>query len=217
MGSVEIANIKKRLNDLAHLDTTFETFGSSAHRYLLNAPLSDLELEAFENNHAIILPDPYRTFISKIGNGGAGPYYGLFPLGFFDAAGGPLERWKAGDGFAGDLSEPFPHREMWSASEEWFEHSGRFKNDDEEDAWVRAFEDEVWNPELVNGAFPICHEGCAIRHLLIVTGPERGNVWIDDRANDGGIHPINKDSKTGAPFLEWYSGWIDRSTDALSR
>ena len=217
MASVEIATINKKLDELRRTDTSFETFGSSVHCYQLNAPLSEVELGEFEVAHALILPEPYRTFISELGNGGAGPFYGLFPLGFFDATGGPLERWKEGDGFAGDLSKVFPHREPWNVSDAWFEHSGHFENDDEEDAWIRAFENEVWNPELVNGAFPICHEGCAIRNLLVVTGPERGNVWTDDRANDGGIYPNSEDSKTGASFFEWYSGWIDRSVDALSR
>jgi len=217
VASSEIAVLRKKLDELIHVDTSFETFGSSVHRYRLNPPVSPIELEQFEATHSIILPEPYRTFVSEFSNGGAGPYYGLFPLGFFDAAGGPLERWKEGDGFAGILSEPFPHSESWNLPEVRLMRPGSLEADDEEDAWIRELDNEVWRPELVNGAFPICHQGCAIRNLLVVSGPERGNVWIDDRPNDGGIHPVNSNSPTGTLFFDWYSTWLDESIAALRR
>ena len=217
VASIEIAVLRKKLDELRCIDTSFETFGSSAHLYRMNAPLSETKLDEFETRHSITLPEPYRTFVSEFSNGGAGPYYGLFPLGYFDAAGGPLERWKEGDGFAGILAKPFPHSEAWNLPEARLLPPDSFENDEEEEAWIREVDGEVWRPDLVNGAFPICHQGCAIRNLLIVNGPERGNVWVDDRPNDGGIYPDGDDPHTGTPFFDWYSNWLDASIAALKR
>src|SRR5258708_39519318 len=55
-------------------------FGSESHGFRLNSPLHEAELQAFETKHRIRLPDDYRTFLKHAGNGGAGPYYGIFPL-----------------------------------------------------------------------------------------------------------------------------------------
>lgn len=215
MASTEVAVLSRKLDELVRMDASYETFGSSVHRYRLNAPISPAELAEFEAQHSIVLPEHYRTFVSEFSNGGAGPHYGLFPLGFFDASGGPLERWTEGDGFAGILAEPFPHSESWNLPESRLEPPASFENDEEEEAWIRELDGEVWRPELVDGAFPICHQGCAIRNLLIVTGPERGNVWVDDRPNDGGIFPGRGNSTAGTPFFEWYSTWLDDSIAAL--
>ena len=215
MASTEVSVIRRKLDELVRVDTSFETFGSSVHRYRLNTPVSPVELDQFEATHAIVLPEPYRTFVSEFSNGGAGPYYGLFPLGFFDAAGGPLEKWNEGDGFAGVLSEPFPHSKSWNLPEARLMPPESFDSDADEDAWIRELDNEVWRPDLVNGAFPICHQGCAIRNLLIVTGPERGNVWVDDRPNDGGIYPDGSNLHTGTLFFDWYSDWLDNSIEAL--
>lgn len=50
------------------------------------------DVAAFEAAFGVILPADYRCFITTIGNGGAGPYYGLDPL----------------EAFGRDLSRPFP-------------------------------------------------------------------------------------------------------------
>ena len=47
--------------------------------------------------------------------------------------------------------------------------------------------------------------GCAIRIWLVITGPEVGNLWTDDRANDGGWLPMR------VTFQQWYEDWLDKS------
>jgi len=46
----------------------------------------------FELDLSIELPNEYRSFITKAGNGGAGPAYGVFPLGMADNKFGPGQR-----------------------------------------------------------------------------------------------------------------------------
>jgi hypothetical protein len=54
-------------------------FGVIGHHFVLNPPLTEAEVVAFEQGHQVRLPPDYRHFLTSIGNGGAGPYYGVFP------------------------------------------------------------------------------------------------------------------------------------------
>src|SRR5512142_2282534 len=78
-----------------------DTFGATSHLFLLNPPLPEADVISFERRHKVSLPDDYRRFITEIGNGGAGPYYGVFPFGKDDD-----DRDWEGGGFVGDLSKP---------------------------------------------------------------------------------------------------------------
>jgi len=49
-----------------------------AHGFNLNPPLSEKVIVQFELDHGISLPQDYRNFLASIGNGGAGPFYGVF-------------------------------------------------------------------------------------------------------------------------------------------
>ena len=55
------------------------------------------------------------------------------------------------------------------------------------------------------GTLVLCHEGCGILHLLVVTGPSRGQMWVDDRCNDQGLFPL------GVGFFDWYERWLDNT------
>jgi hypothetical protein len=83
-------------------------FGADSHQFLVNDPLAESVVQTFERKHKIQLPADYRSFLTTIGNGGAGPYYGIFPLGYMDGVGSAIQPWTEQDGFIGVLSEPFP-------------------------------------------------------------------------------------------------------------
>jgi hypothetical protein len=90
-----------KLQRLRELDARFTLFGSNIHRYRLGAPLTEAQVHAFETAYNVTLPPEYRTFLLQVGNGGAGPYYGLLPLGQ-DQEALPL------------LAAPFPHTQEWN-------------------------------------------------------------------------------------------------------
>jgi hypothetical protein len=62
------------------LDRRRVVFGSSRHAHRFHPPLAMQEVESFESTHGVSLPAPYRSFITELGNGGMGPYYGITPL-----------------------------------------------------------------------------------------------------------------------------------------
>jgi hypothetical protein len=87
----DIAELGIMLQQLRAADTGFRVFGSKQHRYRLGPTLSESELAAFESANRIRLPNDYRRFLAVLGNGGAGPFYGIDPLSTFGR----------------DLSQPF--------------------------------------------------------------------------------------------------------------
>ncbi|MFB8761128.1 hypothetical protein [Nocardiopsis alba] len=68
---------------------------------------------------------------------------------------------------------------------------------------------------LADGAVCLSHEGCGHFHWLVVTGPERGNMWVDGFPAEGGFRPLGTSGER-VGFADWYLGWVATS-EALSR
>jgi hypothetical protein len=68
------------LDRLRTLDRRRVAFGSSHHAYGFRPPLGMTQVEAFERTHEVSLPAPYRRYLTELGDGGAGPFYGIMPL-----------------------------------------------------------------------------------------------------------------------------------------
>ena len=184
-------------------------FGAGEHRFELNAPLSGDEVQRFEATHAVKLPADYRHFISTIGNGGAGPFYGFFPLGLMDHVFG-LAPWTDAEGFVGTLSQPFRHNGEWNDLTGSPEENGIDYKNPEYDKLVEDFEKRYWIGSVMDGAMPICHAGCALRIWLVVTGDQPGSLWYDKRADLGGIMPLTQSDGSPLTFEAWYRQWLDQ-------
>lgn len=195
----EFQLILSKLRRLRACDWRKKLFGAKGHKYVINPPLSEKEVAEFENKYQIELPNDYREFITKVGNGGAGPAYGLVRLeeGIFS----DLDYKK---GYI-DPSTPFNFTEQWNM---------KYDGDINDRKKYDQFEEEYFDDKWVRGLLRICNSGCRIYVNLVVNGPEYGNLWIDDRGSDGGIYPLGRTRRT--KFLEWYCEWLDRSLRNVS-
>jgi hypothetical protein len=207
-----LETIKQKLERLKSLDREHAIFGSEAHKYILKPRLSEDAIAQFEQEHEVALPAEYRAFLLHIGNGGAGPYYGLRSLqdALCDI------RWVR-EAFA--LKNPFPHTERWNLMDQY---EGTLSPEEYHDVETEYFKDKY-----VNGSLAICHEGCGYMTLLVVSGEERGHIWRDSRVSDGGIYAIrawhanprrrynplfsSSDDQERISFLDWYEHWLDAS------
>jgi hypothetical protein len=215
--SLDRAAILDALQALDRLDRGRSIFGSIGHHYKLNPPLAQTVVKEFEREHKINLPEDYRYFITEIGNGGAGPYYGLFPFGMQDDGHG-VSKWD-GKCLVGDVSADFPHSTAWNPAETFWQKRPHIPSDvsptEEErlwEEWDQALEEQYWNPRIMNGAFPICHRGCALRQWLVVQGPRRDTVWGDNRADETGIKPVLDRTGQHLRFADWYLSWLAEAT-----
>lgn len=182
-----IERIREKLARIRERRVLGASFGDDDHCYRLGPPLSEEDLLAFESEHGIRLPEEYRCFLALVGNGGAGPGYGLRPL----------ARWSEAD--VGTLSKPFlmPVDAVWDRAEGedvWLQELG---GPDWEDEYNRG----AWSP--FDGLLTLFHHGCSGYTMLVVTGPGRGRMcvvyellppqWIDAR-----------------DFFAYYESWLDQ-------
>lgn len=193
------------VKELRRTDPELRIFGASSHRYRFNPRATEREVASCERRWSMKLPADYREFLLDVGNGGAGPFYGVFRLGEWDGA-GDGEPWEAS--IIGDPSRPFPHRGPWNerrnyASAPSDAESAKY------DRWM-DLDRRYYAPALTNGSIPICTEGCALRFLLVVAGPEAGHVWYDSRADEKGILPLGE-GKIRPTFSDWYLAWLENS------
>ncbi len=233
------------MNQLKSLDKGFQIFGTSSHKYKFNNPISKKELEEFENYYDIILPEEYREFICELGNGGAGPYYGIKKL--QDSI---VEYHREDKNY---LKEDFPHKENWNWSSKLFEifdflrgngtgelndyyHKkyllvSEYEVDKEEWEAIKLFSGninseiadffenvywrEYFSKDIDKGSIDVCEYGCALRFKLIVTGEERGNIWFDERPDTMGISPVKNKVDKKMSFYEWYTSWLDDSIEEI--
>lgn len=154
-------------------------FGSDSHGFRLKPPASEAELGSFETKHRIRLPDDYRTFLKHAGNGGAGPYYGLFPL----------EKWND---FADWVLDHRP--------DDFLQRScPLYPELDPKPNWA----DEFGEASPYQGTLSLGSRGCSYAMQLIVVGPYAGRVVYVDA--DGSPPYMVREPD----FLCWYERWLD--------
>ncbi|BAZ41098.1 hypothetical protein NIES4101_70600 [Calothrix sp. NIES-4101] len=208
--NINFSKLKNKLSRLVDLDTNFEVFGSESHQYILNPCLSERELQEFELNFQVNLPEDFRNFLLKIGNGGAGPGYGFLGLN--------IENFQNEQLFPpGFLAQDFALKNEWNDLDLLQQMNG---------SQVSVYFDQ----KFVQGSIAVAEYGCGIQARLVVTGEERGNIWIDDRTNEAGIYPLTshcaaffhddpnmdtymyesvEESNEALTFYEWYENWLN--------
>ncbi|MFD5434920.1 SMI1/KNR4 family protein [Kitasatospora sp. NPDC127067] len=113
--------------------------------------LSEAEVLSFERQYGVTLPEDYRTFLTTIGNGGPGPYHGIWPL---SRSYGPRdEAW-----WPGYLATPFPFTRAVGPDD---------------------LEDDYDEDGIIPGSMIISDMGCGAFVRLVVTGAASGQVWFD--------------------------------------
>jgi hypothetical protein len=155
----------------------------------LNSPVSLQEIEKFEKERNIVLPEGYRRFLLEISNGRivGPPSLGLLPLGQSDETWSKWTKEKYNN--AQNLHLDFPFEESWV----W---------EDEEETEEKCLK----MGRIYQGSLYLGTDGCGMDWMLIISGKERGQIW---HFTDVGIQPC-------APrrdFLSWYEYWFDGHDD----
>ncbi len=198
---MQIDYIRAQLNKLADRDwpehwgpteaKTIKDFYGWGHRYRLEDPLDAWEVEDFERIYGIALPEDYRQFLIELGNGGAGPDHGIYPLAELEDDQVPLEILLA-------MKRDFKHRSKWNGDAKT-QHPTH--NEFDPQAGYYAY-------DIMEGAVPIATHGCAIDYWLVITGKSKGEIWIDKRTDGLGVEPVTDNRGQPMSFKSWYMNWL---------
>lgn len=209
MIEARLERLVRELARLRALDPDLQQFGAFEHEYRLRPPLPENALAAFEREHGLTLPAEYRLFLAQVGNGGAGPNYGLVPLAAWRpelllpclVAGFDGERPKMVDGkpvFI-DLG-PRPQIDRPADPSRPFLLEG---------PWPRRDDDVLPETDAhpLDGCTLLSEMGDGYRCFLVITGRRAGEVWEDHTLAVAYEAVV----PTGDAFLTWYERWLDRA------
>jgi hypothetical protein len=201
----KMKEIIEKIEMLRIKDKDMNIFGASSHEYKFNKKIKEKEIIKFEKKHNVHLPEDYKIFLVEIGNGGAGPFYGILPLemGLFCDIDNPNKKYIT------NPSKPFLLSEAWN-----MEYTGDY----EDESALDKFEEKYYSNELLNGTIRICNFGCGHFINLVINGSEFSHIWSDDRGSNEGIFPFKyyTNGKDRMTFYEWYKCWLDQAIENFS-
>lgn len=204
---VELKEKLERLERIMPLERGKFLNSVYSHCFPMNPPATPEQVAAFEQEHNCSLPDDYREFIQRVGDGGPGEH-GINAL-------CPGCNWTGRPYKVVNLA-PFPF--VWQPSvdevtgeELW--PSFVFWEDIKEDV-----KNEGKNFDLALNFFS---EGCYSELYLVLTGEEKGTVWRAYTESEGHFVPLQVRGQNRTSFIDWFEDWlgkISRSTqEALER
>ena len=75
--------VERILEQARRMDPQLEMFGVADHQYRLGSPVDLAFVRTIEEAYHFRFPEDYVQFITEVGDGGAGPGYGLYPFGYY--------------------------------------------------------------------------------------------------------------------------------------
>lgn len=227
---LDIFKIRAVLDEASKWDMDYKAFGSEVHLHLLRQPLPLRELEAWEEQAKVTLPKDYKTYLTRLGNGGAGPAYGLHPFSppMVKFLRRPcvysIDREK-------EYQEMLRKNRHWDETEEWdiyleyFPDSpGRTDPNWREvhlEEWIHQLEQcldrDIVDPMLYNGQMFIANEGCTMDRYLILNGSHRGFVHysgdLDYAYNLPPTFDQYQKEQLKQSFAAYYMKYVDKTED----
>lgn len=182
-----VLRVKNKLFLAQQVDQNCEGFGSDSHQYQVKSKLSLKSVDALQIQLNCQLPTDYVQFITEIGNGGAGPYYGLVSL---DQAVNKYDKYSIN---LPCLLSPDMTAEEWQTL--------CYLDDDCSDEEFEEVENKIHQGMIYLGT---C--GCTYDLMLVVNGSYSGRiVYTHDWSDDLPPYQFSYEHS----FLEWYERWLD--------
>lgn len=203
-----VAHVRDKLASLQqNAHALNQIWGAAIHRFRANPPIPEQDLAGLQNEHGLELPSDYRSYLSQVGDGGAGPWQGLLPI---------REAITASSVDCAEcLRRPFLHGTARIDSDgiqrKWFQF-----RDSTGRGYVPVPLETAMSPDFMAGSLVIARgkmkRGAPTLYRLVLNGPERGHVWRDDRDQSGRVGPCESASwRIQDPtFREWMLAWIEQ-------
>lgn len=169
-------------------DPEYKRFGAFQHKYRLEPVIAPEVLDTLLEKYRFSIPDDLRWFVTQVGNGGAGPFYGLESFDIskdehYRAAALPVD---------GTITSYYDKGEFPTSEEEsWDEQYTRF----------------------CGGTVYICHPGGDESVRLVVSGKDSGKIIYTVDDNLKRFFPPEPGS---GRFIDWYMSWLEEAASGFA-
>ena len=192
-------------------DPKCRAFGANYHKYELNPTATIKEVRQFEKEYNIKLPEGFVKYLTEVGNGGAGPDYGIYSLEMLRKRNPSLKQFGCKKAFIDQrFNSDNPDYDPYSIREEWEKICEEYENASE-----RLLDDECLNIMLnvFGGTLNIGTPGCTMSYELIIDGSENnGKIAVIDHDMDENAPP----NLTDMDFEEWFCDYFERIINGQS-
>lgn len=177
------AYLKNLVQQAANIDKNCAVFGAKKHKYQLNPVVTLEEVKRFEQKYQIKLPSEYVFFITQVGNGGAGPDYGIYGIDTKNLP--PLTETE--------IIPPTPHITPELTQPQW-------------EMLIQAYADYEYDESngISDGTYCIGTKGCTYFNYVISSGDYENLVYYFDANYEETSPPF----VLSMHFLEWYAAYF---------
>ncbi len=196
--------VKRILEQARRIDPRLEMFGASNHQYRLGLPVDLTFVRSIEEEYHFQFPEDYVQFITEVGDGGAGPGYGLYPFGYYSTEAESTKETKIREIYLHGLGREL---QLLPVDPEWLENFCISKEDykkNPEKYFQGSRGSFNWHNDVLYGPYGFFHlgtYGCWRDFGLITAGERRGQVFIHDTE---GAFELEASS-----FQAFYQDWLD--------
>ncbi len=183
--------VERILEQARRMDPQLEMFGVSEHQYKLGSPVDLTFVRSIEEKYHFRFPEDYVQFITEVGDGGAGPGYGLYPFSYYCTEAESAKEANARKKYLHRLGREL---RLLPIEPEWL------------DDFCISQEDYKKNPEkyVLYGPYGFFHlgtHGCWRDFGLVTAGERYGQVFIYD--TEGAFE------LAASSFQAFYQDWLD--------
>ena len=177
-----ISEIKALAQKCLRCDPTYKIFGANQHKWKFAEPTDMKKIHDFENDMKISLPEALVRYLTELGDGGAGPDYGIYSL----------EEMRKRNVFlpqTANLPVMLDHSmtdEQWIDFAEKYEtlddivYSDKFDTKTKEQQEKLKQELRDMELSLIAGGVCIGTPGCTMNSILMCRGAAAGEVFVVD-------------------------------------
>ncbi len=194
--------VSKKYLLTGELRDKYTLFGAMKHNYTLNPPVEKSLVESAEERYGFTFPRDYFEFITEIGDGGAGPDYGIDSFARFISESNKMNGYA--EAYRKSLAVPFAPRKMLPEDVEEFAFSRESYEKEPDLFFVYQKEDDDYD-WATDGFYILGTHGCQWDFALVTAGERRGQVFDTD--NEGACAFVANS------FEEFYGDWLARLSD----
>lgn len=171
-----IAEIRMLADEGLRIDPKCHISGSIYHRWRFGETVNMQQIREFERDMNVKLPEMFVRYLTELGNGGAGPDYGIYSL----------DEMRKRNLFIAERADLPVMLDHSLSDKQWTDFAYKYKiledkifgMEEEDDRVEKEYDDMI--PQMISGGIIIGTLGCSMYSLLMCRGAARGEIFTVD-------------------------------------